>query len=212
MRDLSEQALIEAARTGGEEAFEALIHLYEKRVFALTRRLCPNPEDAAEAAQDAFLAVWRGLPAYRGEAGFSTWLYRLTVNACMDLLRREGRRAGASGPSIDDEALNLELPAPGPSPQEEAERAELREAVEAGLRTLPEEYRAALILRELHQLSYEEIAQSLDADLGTVKSRISRGRKLLRKYLLQTGNFSPPGPSKETEANETGKGAANEIL
>ena len=84
------------------------------------------------------------------------------------------------------------------SPQEAAERRELRAAIEAGLQSLPPDYRAVLILRELHQLAYDEIAQTVDADLGTVKSRISRGRKLLRKFLLETGNFSPPRPSKET--------------
>jgi len=198
MSNPTEHALIDAARAGDEAAFEALIHLYEKKVFALTRRLCPNPDDGLEAAQDAFLAAWQGLPSYRGEAGFSTWLYRLTTNACMDVLRREGRHAAAAGPSLDDEALNIDVPSPLETPQQAAERSELRRAIEAGLQTLPTEYRAALVLRELHQLSYGEIAQALDADLGTVKSRISRGRKLLRKYLLETGNFSPPGTSKET--------------
>jgi len=193
----SEQALIDAAKGGSERAFEALVRRYEKKVFALTARLCADPEDAAEAAQDAFLAVWQGLPLYRGDANFSTWLYRLTANACMDILRREGRRAAGAGPSLDDGTLDL--PSPLESPQEEAERRELREAIEAGLRTLPQEYRAALVLRELHQVSYSEIAQALDADLGTVKSRISRGRKLLRKYLVETGNFSPPGASKKAE-------------
>jgi len=198
MSNPTEQALIDAARAGEEAAFEALIRLYEKKVFALTRRLCPNPDDAAEAAQDAFLAVWQGLPFFRGDAGFSTWLYRLTTNACMDVLRREGRHAAGAGPSLDDEALNIDIPSTQETPQQAAERSELRRAIEEGLQTLPPEYRAALVLRELHQLSYGEIAEALDADLGTVKSRISRGRKLLRKYLLETGNFSPPGASKET--------------
>lgn len=194
-----EQAWIAAARRGDQDAFEALIHQYEKRVFALTNRLCGNAEDAQEAAQEAFLAAWQGLPFFRGDASFATWLYRLTHNACMDLLRREQRRSAAAGPSLDDEELNLDIAAPEESPQEAAERAELRRDIELGLRSLPEGYRSALVLRELHQLSYEEIARATDADLGTVKSRISRGRKLLRKYLLESGNFSPPQPSKEVE-------------
>lgn len=191
-----EQAWISAARNGDQEAFEALVRAYEKRVFALTTRLCGNPEDAQEAAQEAFLAVWRGLPFFRGDASFSTWLYRLTSNACMDLLRRERRDAGSL--SLDDGELDLDAPDPGEGPQEAAERAELRRAIEAGLQALPPDYRVALILRELHQLSYAEISQAVDADLGTVKSRISRGRKLLQKFLLENGNFSPPPPSKKT--------------
>ena len=188
---------MEAARQGDQDAFEQLVRAYEKRVFALTLRMCGNPEDAAEAAQEAFLAVWQGLKFFRGESSFSTWLYRLASNACVDLLRREGRHRAAAGPSLDDEELRLETADPAPTPQEAAERAELRRQIENGLRALPAEYRQVLILREMHQLSYEEIGQTLSLDPGTVKSRISRGRKRLRKILLENGNFSARPPSKE---------------
>ena len=196
MTDLREQKWIVAAREGDQGAFEELVRLYEKRVLALTQRMCKNPEDAAEAAQEAFFAAWRGLKNFRGDSSFSTWIYRLASNACVDLLRREGKRQAAV--SLDDEELNLDLPSPLPSPQEEAERQELRERIEAGLQALPPEYRAALVLREIQQLRYDEIGQVLNVDIGTVKSRISRGRKKLRSFLLARGNFSPPPPSKET--------------
>lgn len=196
MTDLREQAWIAAARQGDQGAFEELVRLYEKRVLALTRRMCKNPEDAAEAAQEAFFAAWQGLRSFRGDSSFSTWLYRLASNACVDLLRREGKRRAAV--SLDDEELNLDIPASLPGPQEEAERRELREQIEEGLRELPPEYRAALVLREIQQLRYDEISQALGVDIGTVKSRISRGRKKLRIFLLERGNFSPPPPSKET--------------
>ena len=196
MTDLREQAWIAAARRGDQGAFEELVRLYEKRVLALTQRMCKHPEDAAEAAQEAFFAAWQGLQSFRGDSSFSTWLYRLASNACVDLLRREGKRQGAV--SLDDEDLNLDLPSPAPSPHEEAERRELREEIEEGLRALPPEYRAALVLREMQQLRYDEIAASLGIDIGTVKSRISRGRKRLRAFLRERGNFSPPPPSKET--------------
>ena len=114
----------------------------------------------------------------------------------MALLRREGKRQADA--SLDDEDLNLDIPASLPSPQEEAERRELREQIEEGLRALPPEYRAALVLREIQQLRYDEIGKALELDIGTVKSRISRGRKKLRSFLLARGNFSPPPPSKET--------------
>ena len=188
---------MEAARQGEQDAFEQLVRAYEKRVFALTLRMCGNPEDAAEAAQEAFLAVWQGLKFFRGESSFSTWLYRLASNACVDLLRREGRHRAAAGPSLDDEELRLETADPAPTPQEAAERAELRRQIENGLRALPAEYRQVLILREMHQLSYEEIGQTLSLDPGTVKSRISRGRKRLQKYLMESGNFSGRPPAKE---------------
>ena len=168
-------------------------------VFALTLRMCGNAEDAAEAAQEAFLAVWQGLKFFRGEASFSTWLYRLASNACVDLLRREGRHRAAAGPSLNDEELDLAAADPAPTPQEAAERAELRQQIEAGLQQLSLEYRQVLVLREMHQLSYEEIGQTLNLDPGTVKSRISRGRKRLRKILLENGNFSARPPSKGTE-------------
>ena len=199
MMDRQEQNWIAAAQTGDQDAFEQLVRLYEKRVYALTSRMCRNPADAEEAAQEAFLAAWQGLPFFRGDASFATWLYRLTHNACMDLLRREQRHSAAAGPSLDDEETTFEVSDPGEGPQEAAERAELRRAIERGLQTLPEGYRTALVLRELHQLSYDEIAQTTDTDLGTVKSRINRGRKLLRKFLVENGNFSPPQPSNHTE-------------
>lgn len=199
MTDTREQNWINAARQGDQGAFEELVRLYEKRVLALTQRMCRNPDDAVEAAQEAFLAAWQGLKSFRGDSSFSTWLYRLASNACVDLLRREGRHRAAAGPSLDDEELNVDAADPAPTPQEAAERAELRESIEDGLRELPEEYRQVLILREMHQLSYGEIGQVLSLDLGTVKSRINRGRQRLRKFLLESGNFSGRQPSKGTE-------------
>jgi RNA polymerase sigma-70 factor (ECF subfamily) len=194
---MKEELLLEKARHGDQEAFGELVRLYEKKVYALTLRMCKNPDDAAEAAQEAFLSAWQGLKFFRGEASFSTWLYRLASNACVDLLRKEQRHRAASGPSLNDEDTFIDIADDAATPQELAERSELREQIEEGLQSLTPEHREVLILRELHQLSYDEIAQTLDLDTGTVKSRISRGRKALRNFLLQSGNFSPPGASKE---------------
>ena len=194
---MKEDLLLEKARQGDQEAFGELVRLYEKKVYALTLRMCKNPDDAAEAAQEAFLAAWQGLKFFRGEASFSTWLYRLASNACVDLLRKEQRHRAAAGPSLNDEDTYMDVADDAAIPQELAERSELREQIEEGLQSLSPEHREVLILRELHQLSYDEIAQTLDLDTGTVKSRISRGRKALRNFLLQSGNFSPPGASKE---------------
>ncbi len=196
MNDVQEQTWVSAARQGDQEAFAELVRLYEKRVFALTLRMCKDPELAAEAAQEAFFAAWQGLKFFREESRFSTWLYRLASNACVDALRREGRHQGHA--SLEDEELNLDVPSGLPTPQEEAERRELSEQIEAGLQALPPEYRSVLVLREIQQLRYDEIAEVLELDVGTVKSRISRGRKRLRSFLLESGNFSPPPASKKT--------------
>ena len=178
--DNQEQNWIQSARNGDQAAFGELVMKYQKRVYALTVRMCPTPELAEEAAQEAFLSAWQGLPFFRGDSAFSTWLYLLASNACVDLLRREG-------------------PDTRPTPEAAAEQKELRAQIEAGLRTLSPEHREVLILREIQQLSYDEIADALSLDLGTVKSRISRGRRQLRNFLMEQGNFSAPAASKKPE-------------
>ena len=190
-----EHNLIQAARNGDQAAFGELVQQYQKRVFALAVRMCPTPELAEEAAQEAFLAAWQGLPFFRGDSAFATWLYRLTSNACVDLLRKENRH---QGPSLDDETVSAEVPDPTPTPEKAVEQQELRRQIEAGLQTLSPEHREVLILREIQQLSYDEIAV-LSLDLGTVKSRINRGRRQLREFLLKQGNFLSSAASNKTE-------------
>ena len=196
--------LARRAAGGDEDAFAQLVGLHEKKVYGLALRMCGNPEDAADAAQEAFLAAWKGLPRFRGEAGFSTWLYRLTSNAAIDHLRRVERQRGEV--SRDGGGPGLDAVDDAPSPQAQAEETELREAVAEGLSMLSEAHRQALLLRELRGLSYEEIASELRVDLGTVKSRISRARGSLRKILVKNGNLSGYLPSKETETKTEGRG------
>ena len=196
--------LARRAAGGDEDAFAQLVGLHEKKVYGLALRMCGNPEDAADAAQEAFLAAWKGLPRFRGEAGFSTWLYRLTSNAAIDHLRRVKRQRGEG--SLDGGGPGLDAVDDAPSPQAQAEETELREAVAEGLSMLSEDHRQALLLRELRGLSYEEIASELRVDLGTVKSRISRARGSLRKILVKNGNLSGYLPSKETETKTEGRG------
>lgn len=198
---MEEKELILRCQQGDETAFEALIRLHEKKVYTLCRRMCRDEEDALEAAQDTFLAVWRGIGSYRADAAFSTWLYRLATNACLDLLRREKRRGGEV--SLDDEEARLDPADTAPQPEEAAEREETRRMVREGLYALPDNYRQVLVLRELEQLSYTEIAEAAQLDVGTVKSRISRARTALRNYLAAGGNFFERGASKKIE----GKGA-----
>lgn len=197
------EELARRAGRGDEDAFAQLVALHEKKVYNLALRICGNPEDAADAAQEAFLSAWKGLPNFRGEAGFATWLYRLTSNAAIDCLRRSRRQRGEV--SLDSEALRLDAVDGGPSPQEQAEGNELRQAVMEGMGQLSEDHRQALALRELQEMSYQEIAQVLKVDLGTVKSRIARARSALRKILLKSGNLSGYLPSKSSEEKGGGR-------
>lgn len=190
---MTERELVRAAAGGDTEAFERLVRTYENKIYSLAFRMCGSSEEASDIAQEAFLAAWRGLPAFRGESGFATWLYRLTSNAAIDYLRRQKKQRGDM--SLDDEELGLDAVDTGPGPQDAAEQMEVQSAVAEGLRQLGEGHRQVLVLREIQGLSYEEIADVLQVDLGTVKSRISRARSALRKILLDSGNLSGYLPS-----------------
>ena len=189
---MTEQELVERAKKGEEAAFEVLVTDNEKRIYNLCRRLTGNPEDAAELTQEAFLNAWRGLSRFQGESSFSTWLYRLASNACIDFLRKEKRRQNLSMTvSLDDEeeARQVELPDERYAPERELERTEVRQAVAAGLERLTPEHRQVLVMREINGLSYAEIGAFLGLEEGTVKSRIARARNALRKVLTERGNF-----------------------
>jgi len=194
---MTEKELVSAAAGGDENAFGELVRLYENRVYHLALRMCGSEEDAWDVAQDAFLAAWRALPGFRGEAGFATWLYRLTHNAAIDHLRKNKKQRFDM--SLDDEELDLAAADRGPGPQQVAEGRELQQAVAQGLEQLSDDHRRVLVLREVQQLSYEEISHILSLDLGTVKSRISRARNSLRKILLKSGNLSGYLPSNQSE-------------
>lgn len=194
-----ERDLITASSQGDRDAFGELVRRYQTKALALSNHLCGNPDDGADAAQEAFFSAWRGLPNFRGDANFSTWLYRLVSNASMDLLRRRKRQDAHAGPSLDDDELCFDAPDPSPAPEDLAERRETRRELRDALQALSPERRQILILREIHQLSYEEIAQTLSIDVGTVKSRIHRAREALRKILLSRGTFSAPDRLKNQE-------------
>lgn len=196
---MNERELIARLQKRDEAAFEELIRQYEKKVYTLCFRMCGNSEDAEEAAQDAFLALWRGIDRFRQESSLSTWIYRLATNACIDTLRRRKKQSGSV--SLDDEELFVDAVDTSPQPQETVEHRETQKLLQEGLSALPEEYRKVLILREIEGLSYTEIAESASIELGTVKSRISRGRSLLRNFLSGNRNFFEIASSKVTECN-----------
>lgn len=202
----TEQELVSRARAGDTAAFEHLMLDSQDRVYTLCLRMTGDREDALDLAQETFFNAWRGLGSFQGNSSFSTWVYRLASNACIDFLRKRKRRQQGESPhSLDDEEAPLPEPAdPRGSPEEELERRELRRAVERGLQALPDHHRQVLVMRELSGMSYQEIGAVLDLDLGTVKSRIARARLALKKFLVQEGNFSPETPSKQTKSRRGG--------
>ena len=191
---MTEQELVLRAKAGDDEAFAQLMRDNEKRIYNLTLRMTGNPEDAMDLAQEAFLNAWRGLKLFKGDSAFSTWVYRLASNACIDHLRRKKRRQDISAPMpVDEEDDSApDIPDERFQPEQELERQELRRAVAAGLEQLSDEHRQVLVMREINGLSYQEIGDILDLEAGTVKSRIARARISLRKILVESGNFSSP--------------------
>ena len=182
-----EEQCVAQARDGDASAFEELVRMYEAPVYRLALRMCGGrAEDAQEVAQEAFLAAWRGLPRFRGQCRFSSWLYKLTANAAVDHLRREKRRPAAVP------LENAGEPADPPTPQEELERRELHRAVQQALDRLTPEHREVLLLRQMQGLSYQEIGAALSLEEGTVKSRISRAKRQLRTILAEGNLLGEP--------------------
>ncbi len=194
------------AKEGDQGAFERLVMDNQNRVYSLALRLCGDREAAADLAQEAFIKAWQGLGSFQGESSFATWVYRLATNLCIDYLRKKKRREGVEpSVSLDDSDSGWAEPADRESdPQLVLERSERGRALARGLASLPGWQRQVLVLRELSGLSYQEISQALDVDLGTVKSRIARARLSLRKILLEDGNFFDGGPSKPAKGKTRG--------
>lgn len=174
---MNEAELVRLAQQGDTEAYAALVRLHERFVYNLALRSLGNPEDAADAAQDAFVRAWLGLAAFRGESRFRTWLYRIVVNLCINRSPRLRK---------DLDALTHEEFAELPSQETVAGRVEQRELnmmVHREVERLPEQYRLLISLRYQHELTYEEIASLLDLPLGTVKTGLFRAKERLRANL-----------------------------
>src|SRR5271169_4760759 len=184
-----EAAVVAELKAGSEEAYAWLIGEFQQPVYGLVYRIVGDPSDAAETAQEVFLKVFRGMKQFHGQSSLKTWIYRIALHEAANR-RRWWFRHKAQETPIDpvvagDNEFSGEdrLVDPGESPFEKFAHGEVRVAVEQALQQVPEPYRTALILRDLEEMSYEEIAEVLAISLGTVKSRITRGRDALRKKL-----------------------------
>jgi RNA polymerase sigma-70 factor, ECF subfamily len=165
--------LLAAARRGDRAALDTLLRRHFDRVHALARRMMNNDADADDATQNALIAAVRGLPKFDGRSAFSTWLYRITTNACLDELRRRGRRPIPTETFADRPTTSVGV----------AELVTGRHDIDAALRSLPPEFRACVVLRDLCDLDYAEIASVLNIPAGTVRSRIARGRAVVAEAI-----------------------------
>lgn len=184
--------LVDAARRGDRTALDTLLRRHHDRVRAVCRRITGNDADAADATQEALLAVVRGLDRFDGRSSFSTWVYRVATNASLDELRRRRRRPVPASDHDDHEAGPVDRAA-DPSAHRHTDDLADRLVLDAALARLPEEFRVAVVLRDVADLDYAEIATVLGLPLGTVKSRIARGRSMLADAVTQTdGNHRAP--------------------
>jgi len=169
--------LIERLVARDEQAFNALVRTYEGRIVRLLTRMVGNEEEARDLAQDVFVQVFKAIGSFRGDSKLSTWLYRIAVNTCLDY-KKKSRPGQAEDESVIDDLASTE-----PSPEQRYQSKEIGQAIQLALQKLPESLRAAIVLKEIEDLSYEEIAEVLHTSIGTVKSRISRAREELRLLL-----------------------------
>jgi RNA polymerase sigma-70 factor (ECF subfamily) len=190
----SDEELVRRCRAGDTSAFGDLVERHQSRVYHLCLRIVGDPDEARDAAQDALIAGWRKLDQFRGDSAFTTWLHRVTVNACYDQLRKR-RRQPMLHLAADDER-NHE---PGPPLPDHADAVATSAEVSAALQRVPVEFRAALVLADVEDLPYDEIATILGVAVGTVKSRVHRGRVALARAMgldREPGRLSRPSEEK----------------
>jgi RNA polymerase sigma-70 factor (ECF subfamily) len=211
----SDEEAISRAKRGDHAAFRVLVERYQQRVYRLALRILRDEEMARDAVQDAFLKVYASLGRFEGRSSFYTWLYRVVLNLCLDLRRRDRSSrhvewAEEHTPLSEGADPDSEEPMEGapPSPHHVLERAELRERMAAAIEELPDAARRTLLLREVDGLSYEEIALALEIPKGTVMSRLHYARRRMQKALIAGGLASEKemAPRGEPRAQGTGKG------
>ena len=176
-----DELLLRRACKGDVQAFEELMQSHESRIYAIALRMMGNREDAQDCAQEAMVRIYRAMGSFKGQSALATWIYRITMNTCLDELRRRKARKVTSLDSLVDNGWSPTDT--GDTPEEHGLRVEKQNALNQAIQSLPDDMRAAIILRDVKGYSYDEIASILDANVGTIKSRISRGREKLREIL-----------------------------
>jgi len=193
----AEAQLVERARRGEAGAFRILVERYQRRVYSLALGFLKDPDEARDIAQEAFLKVYKHLPTFQGTASFYTWLYRITVNLCIDLRRKAGR---GNQVEFDEKVAREEVGSPadelstqrlGFDPARALANSELRGRITTALGKLSEQHRAVLLLREVDGLSYKEIAEVLECPEGTVMSRLFHARKQMQELLHEFAETKP---------------------
>ncbi|MFN9031719.1 MAG: RNA polymerase sigma factor RpoE [Betaproteobacteria bacterium] len=181
-----DQALVERVQRGEKRAFELLVAKYQRKIFRLLSRLIRDPAEIEDVAQEAFVKAYRALPNFRGESAFYTWLYRIAINTAKNHLVAQGRRAPTTTETDVEDAENFDDAdqlRDVNTPESMLQSRQVGEAVNRAIEKLPEDLRTAIVLRELEGLSYEEIAESMNCPIGTVRSRIFRAREAIASEL-----------------------------
>lgn len=186
---MDDEALLERSRHGDRDAFAALVNRYQDELYTMALRLIGNPADAADVVQETFLRAYTRVPELRG-ASVRAWLYRVAVNCSHDVQRRTFRRP--ADPLEDAEGNIVDLPDPAIGPEAGALLRERVAAVREALQAVPDVFRVAVVLRDVNDLSYEEISEALRVPVGTVRSRLNRGRRLLATALRGSSLFASP--------------------
>ena len=179
----TDEELVARSIRGDSESFNELILRWERPIYSLAYRTIGREEDARDVCQETFLRAFRALPAFRGQAKFSSWLYRIALNLCRDWMRRERRNPVVQAPEGVDLVELAAAAEPSESIEDLVARKDLARAVERVMACLPEEQRTAIILKEYHGLTFQEIADMLDCPLSTVKTRLYQGLSVLRRRL-----------------------------
>ena len=182
-KEINENQLIKKAKGGNVEAFEELVKQSQKKVFNIAYKMMDNYDDANELAQEAFIKAYQSIDKFKGDSLFSTWIYRITTNVCLDELRRRKNKKVISlneNIKYNDEEIQQQIKDESPGPEQIFEEKESKKLINQCIESLPVDYKTVIILRDIQGFSYEEIAKILNCPEGTVKSRINRARKALR--------------------------------
>jgi RNA polymerase sigma-70 factor (ECF subfamily) len=184
----TDEELVARSRGGDLDSFNQLVLRWERPIYALAYRVIGREEDARDVCQETFLRAFRALGGFKGQAKFSSWIYRITLNLCRDWIRRERRQPVAQAPEgVDIVELAGETAVPAESVEDLVARREMGQVVARAMANLPEEQRTAIILKEYHGLTFQEIADLLDCPLSTVKTRLYQGLSVLRRQLETAG-------------------------